>query len=253
MPQRPPAIILGTPSPGMWMAQTAVDAISATVWATLHGLYIEARGAEGAYTESNRNNIVRAALNYEHPIDAIMWIDSDMRFPADTISRLWSHNRGIVGATYRERQEPYRYLGKFCDRADEEATEGLKDMELMPGGMILVSMAVYRHISPPWYKLDEDGLRDDYYFTTKAREAGFEVWCDMELTRKVRHRGYQEVGWFEEGEEIARREEGPRWKIFENPALKAKPTIQELEAILDDPQDRKIEVMPNGEIRVFML
>jgi hypothetical protein len=217
--ERPPAIILGVPSPGYWKAPMAVDAISAVVWATLHGLYIEPRGAEGAYTESNRNNIVRATLNYEHPIDAIMWWDADMRSPSDTISRLWGHGKAIVGATYRERQEPYRYLGRFCDEADAHAHSGVVPMELMPGGMVMVRSELYRAIEPPWYKLDENGLRDDYYFTNKAREAGFEVCCDMALTAKVRHRGEQDVGWFEEGEAIARRDDDPRWKIFENPSL----------------------------------
>jgi len=217
--QRPPAIILAVPSPGMWMAQTAVDAISATVWAVAHGIYIEPRGAEGAYTESNRNNLVRAALNHPNPIDAVMWLDADMRCPADTITRLWSHNKAVAGATYRERQEPYRYLGKFSDPEDARAEAGLHQMELMPGGMVMVRIEVYRRLPAPWYLLDEDGLRDDYYLSKTARAAGFGVWCDMDLTRKVRHRGYQEVGWFEDGEEIARREADPRWKIFENLSL----------------------------------
>ncbi len=219
MANRPPAIMLGVPSPGSWRATMAVDAISASVWAVAHGIYVEPRGAEGAYTEVNRNNIVRAALNYENPIDAIMWIDADMRFPADTIHRLWSHGKDVVGATYRERIEPYRYLGKFIDRNDEVETEGLVPAELLPGGMILVKMELYRRLPPPWYKLDEDGLRDDYYFSKRARDAGCDLWCDMPLTLKVRHRGEQEVGWFEEGEAIARRDDDPRWRVFENPAL----------------------------------
>ena len=219
MTTRPPAIMLGVPSAGHWLAPMAVDAISAAVWATLHGLYVEPRGAESCYTEFNRNNIVRVALNYEHPIDAIMWIDADMRFPADTIARLWGHGKTIVGATYRERQEPYRYIGKFLNKTDEEATEGLVRAELMPGGMMLVNMDVYRDLPPPLYKLDEDGLRDDYFFSRRADAAGYRLWCDMPLTLKVRHRGEQEVGWFEEGEAIARRDDDPRWRVFDNPAL----------------------------------
>ncbi len=217
--QRPPTVVIGVPSTGFWRETMAGDAITAAVWATIHGIYVEQRGASGAYTETNRNNIVRLVLNYENPIDAIMWVDYDMRFPADTIARLWGHGKDIVGATYRERQEPYRYMGKFCDRADEKSTEGLKPMDLMPGGMIMVRAAVYRSLPYPWYKLDEDGKRDDYYFTALARAAGHEVWCDMDLTLKVRHRGEQEVGWFEDGELIARREADPKWKIFEHPSL----------------------------------
>lgn len=216
---RPPAVFISTPSPGTWDADTATDIISTSVWATIHGLYVEARGATGAYTEMNRNNIVRAMLNYENPIDAIMWIDADMRCPADTIARSWGHNKAIVGATYRERIAPFRYLGKFCDPGDAHTTTGLKPMELMPGGMIMVRTEVYRNLAPPWYMLDDEGVRDDYYFTKRAREAGYEIWCDMDLTLKVRHISKQEVGWFEEGEIVARREEDPRWRVFENPSL----------------------------------
>lgn len=216
---RPPAIMIGVPSPGFWEAPMAVDAISASVWAALHGIYIEPRGAEGAYTETNRNNIVRAMLNYAHPIDAIMWLDADMRFPPDTIARLWSHNLPIVGGTYRERQEPYRYLGKLSNDSDAESGDGLCAAERLPGGMILVRSEVYRLLPPPWYEKREDGVRDDYYFSENARAAGFEIWCDMPLTRKVRHRGDQEVGWFEEGELVARRDDDPRWDIFANPSL----------------------------------
>ena len=202
--QRPPAIILAVPSSGFWKAKMAADAISTSVWAAIHGIYIEVRAAEGAYTESNRNNIVRAALNYQHPIDALMWLDSDMRVPADTIARLWGHGKDIVGAVYRERAAPYHYLGKFCDEDDAETKAGLKPMELMPGGVIMVKMDVYRALPFPWYKLDEDGLRDDYYFTNMAREAGYEVWCDMGLTVRVAHRGEDDVGWFDEGRIVAR-------------------------------------------------
>lgn len=219
MSGRLPAVFISTPSLGTWDADTGTDMISTASWAYRNGIYVEPRGATGAYTESNRNNVVRAALAYEHPIDAIMWIDADMRFPQDTISRLWSLGKDIVGGIYRERIAPFRYLGKFCNKDDDHSTSGVKPMELMPGGMILVKTEVYRKLSYPWYKLDEDGLRDDYYFSTRAREAGYEIWCDMGLTVKVRHISKQEVGWFEEGEVIARREDDPKWKIFENPYL----------------------------------
>jgi hypothetical protein len=214
--QRPPAIMLGVPSSGVWKATMAGDAIAMAVWAAIHGIYIEHRGADGAYTEYNRNEIVRAALGYEHPIDALMWLDSDMRVPPQTLVRLWAFGKDIVGATYRERVNPYRYLGKFCDDADEQTKAGLKPMELMPGGVMLVRLDVYRAIPSPWYKLDEDGLRDDYYFTTKAREAGYKVWCDMELTRKVGHRGEIDIGW-EWDERLVPRPD-PRLKNFENPS-----------------------------------
>jgi hypothetical protein len=216
--KRPPAIMIGVPSPGFWKAKMGVDTLSMALWAAYHGIYIEARGAEGAYTEANRNNIVRAALDYKHPIDAIMWIDADMRVLPQTLLRLWKYGRDIVGANYREREPPYSHLGKFSNERDAKAKGGIHEMDLMPGGMILVRTAVYRKLSAPWYKLDDDGLRDDYYFCTKAREAGYKVWCDMELTRTVRHRGDNDVWWYGEGEEPVARAD-PRQPVFDIPSL----------------------------------
>ena len=211
-----PYIVLGTPSTGVWKSKMAVCAIDMAVMSACGRVLVKAIGAEGAYTETNRNNIVRAVLASVDPIAGILWIDSDMQFPPDTLLHLMSHKKDIVGATYRERQEPYRYLGKFADDNDAHAWEaGLQRMDLMPGGMILVRTEVYRRLPPPWYKLDEEGWRDDYHFCVEARAAGYEVWCDLDLTRKVIHRGEQEVGWFQEGEEAARRSDDARWRVFD--------------------------------------
>lgn len=222
---RLPYIFVGTPSPGMWRAKTAVCAYDMGVNAAAQRIISKAIGAEGAYTEANRTNVVTAALTSADEVDAIMWIDSDMVFPPDTLAHLWGLNLPIAGATYRERQEPYRFLGRFLDPEDELALErgdkltGLRPMRLMPGGMILVRMEVYRVLGMPWYDIEgyESGktrLRDDYFFCQRAIEAGYMPMCDMDLTAKVKHRGEQDVGWFEEGELAAPRTDDPKWKIF---------------------------------------
>jgi len=211
-----PYIAIGVPSTGTWKAKTAVCIVDMAVMSAAARVLTKGMGAEGAYTETNRNNIVRSVLASTDPIAGILWVDSDMQFPPDTLLHLMSHRKDIVGATYRERQEPYRYLGRFSDDSDAHCWEGgLHQAELLPGGMILVRTEVYRRLPPPWYKLDEDGWRDDYHFCVEARKAGYEVWCDMDLTRKVIHRGEQEVGWFQEGEEAVRRSDDPRWRIFD--------------------------------------
>lgn len=213
---RPPRIAIGTPSTGHWRESMGVCAVGLAAMTSCAGAIVDCIGATGAYTEVNRNNIVEAALQRE--FDAILWIDSDMKFPPDALVHLINRNLDIVGATYRERQEPYRFLGSFLDGDDRHAAEsGLHRMARLPGGFILVRTAVYRAITAPWYRLDELGYRDDYYFSNLARAAGFEVWCDMDLTRHIVHRGEQDVGWFEDGEVAARRSDDPRWAIFEKP------------------------------------
>ena len=49
-----------------------------------------------------------ATLMHALAVDAthILWLDSDMRFPADTLGRLLARNRDIVGANYCARRFP---------------------------------------------------------------------------------------------------------------------------------------------------
>jgi len=201
-----PKIVLATPSAGTWKAKMGACTVEMAATAASAGIEIEMIGAEGAYTETNRNRIVQRVLAMAEPPAGIMWVDSDMQFPRHSLLGLLSRQKDIIGATYRERQAPHRYLGCFVDDDDARALEGgVQPMSRMPGGMILVRTEVYRRLSPPWYRLDEDGWRDDYAFCVAAIAAGYEVWCDMDLTKHVIHRGEQEVGWFEEEEIPIRR------------------------------------------------
>ena len=203
MPQK---IFIAVPSAGYWRAPTAVAVAQMAADTAAVGIGIQVAGAEGAYTETNRNNLVDAALAIPE-VAGIMWVDSDMRFPSDALARLMSHNKDIVGAMYRERHMPFRYLGGFLDGDDGHASEGgLHRAAFLPSGMILVKRGIYQQLPRPWYRLDETGSRDDYYFCKTALMAGAEIWCDMDLTRQVEHRGEQDIGWFEEGETIVRRD-----------------------------------------------
>lgn len=218
-PRRPPCVLLGIPSFDLVHQPMMEDTVRLAVCSTVAGIFVDPKCATGAYPETNRNNIVRSTLNHPFPVDAILWFDADMRFPPDMLVRLWKHEKDIAGAIYRERQEPYCYLGKFLDDDDQHATEGgLHKMELLSGSMLLVKLDVYRKLPPPWY-VDDGSWRDDYYFSRLARQAGYDLWCDMDLTKEIRHRGFQEIGWFQEGERIARRKEDSVRNILGNPSL----------------------------------
>ena len=119
-PRRAPSIIIATPSAGLWRESMGVCAVGMAGLTGSAGIKVDAIGATGAYTESNRNNIVKAVLERSKlgPIDGILWVDSDMKFPPDALLRLMARRVDICGAIYRERQEPYRFLGCFLDDDD---------------------------------------------------------------------------------------------------------------------------------------
>ena len=197
---RRPAVVLATAS-GRWVEPTTHHcAICVGIHTVVNGVDLAPRQRTSAYVEDNRNKIVDYALEIEKTdrrLDGIMWYDTDMVFPHDTLLRLYAHNKPIVGANYRAREHPYPYLGMFSDGEDPryDPKVPLRPMNWLPGGLLYVGMTVYRKMPPPWYEINPGRDRDDIAFCRKAKELGYEVWCDMKLTAEVRHIGAVEVPW----------------------------------------------------------
>src|SRR5215469_10900639 len=92
----------------------------------------------GCYVEDNRNGAVEFALQTGIDFDWFMWIDADMEFPPDTLTRLIAHNRDIVGANYRVRTPPYSFCAHYADGSDAHIHEpGLHPMGHLPTGLLL--------------------------------------------------------------------------------------------------------------------
>ncbi|MGB9152865.1 MAG: glycosyl transferase family 2 [Alphaproteobacteria bacterium] len=122
----------------------------------------------------------------------LMFFDTDMIFPADTLTRLLAHDKDIVGATYSQRQPPFHPLTITDTGEHAHITSGLQRVRLMPTGCMLIRTSVFNMISKPYFNLEAEGdqLRgEDYYFCEKARAAGVEIWCDGELSCQVGHIG----------------------------------------------------------------
>ena len=71
-------------------------------------------------------------------------------------------------------------------------------MEHLPAGLLLVKFDVFRKLRRPWFVAPHEmnGERDDVYFCRRATEAGYEIWCDHDLTQQVIHKGEQDIPWF---------------------------------------------------------
>ena len=65
-------------------------------------------------------------------------------------------------------------------------------MKIIPTGCLLIRMRVFDKIPKPWFSTRIEGEKiqgEDYYFCDRAREAGFEIWCDGDLSREIGHIG----------------------------------------------------------------
>ena len=109
------------------------------------------------------------------------------------LSRLVARDLPIVGATYRNRKAPHDYMLSLRPGATIE--EELPSVNYLPGGFQLVRKEVYASLKPPYYRADY-GLNplnptqyvgEDVYFGWTVRDAGFDIKCDLMLTREVGH------------------------------------------------------------------
>lgn len=143
-----------------------------------------------------RNDYTKICV-LDHRTDYLLMIDSDMIFPMNALDRLLAHDVDIVGADYRRRRTPYDRLGISVNPMPEDA-RGLHEMQMIPFGFILIKRKVFMTLPRPYFvrPYKENGAStEDIYFCNNARQAGFKVWCDMDLTREVYHLGQQAVPW----------------------------------------------------------
>lgn len=169
--------------------QTAVEAKTAAIESvSLHQV-------QGTYLPLARQQLAEKALR--QGATHVLWLDGDMRFPPDAGLRLLGHSLSYVGANYATKSPPIVPTATRLDGRRMQRGSGLEEALVVAPGACLVAAAVYAAIEPPWY---DSGYRnrkwrgEDQYFCALAREAGFRLWVDHELSHEVRHAGRVEYG-----------------------------------------------------------
>jgi hypothetical protein len=151
--------------------------------------------SRGTIIPQQRAALVNAALKAD--ATHCLWIDSDMRFPPDALGRLLSHDEPIVGCNYSTRRPPilptaeHKEMGLVFTEAD---SEGLLSVARCGMGLMLVDTNVYRTIGEPYFALgfnrtENSYVGEDVFFCKKAREKGYKILIDQDLSKEVRHIG----------------------------------------------------------------
>ena len=138
--------------------------------------------------------------------DAILWIDSDMRFPKDALQILLSRKLPIVGVNATTRRFPCLPTALDIDNETNDLVKVTsKDktwLEQVMGvgfGMVLIRKEVFQKVEKPWFWFDTTAkgglIGEDIYFCAKAFDGGFPTYVDHELSMHIRHIGSYEYGW----------------------------------------------------------
>ena len=165
----------------------------------IHGMTID-RG----YTEAVFQAIRDGATH-------LMCIEDDTFPPLDAIERLLAHDEDIVCGWYPKRQtgkrvgvpiilndgkrqtlddpDAYSDLAELRrierqqegDRKDDSDTySDLVELYTAPMGCTLIKVDVFKKIEMPWF-VTTGQLTQDSFFSQKARDAGYTLWCDTSI------------------------------------------------------------------------
>ena len=149
----------------------------------------------------SRNDLAHEAM--QSGCTHILCLDSDMRFPMNSLERLLMHDKDIVGINYVTRKPPPGFVAfkkkgwtnEEHVRLETNATAtGLEKVEAIGFGMVLIKTDVFRKIPYPgfetWY--DEKTtmwIGEDVDFCLKAKAAGLQILVDQDLSKECAHIG----------------------------------------------------------------
>lgn len=150
---------------------------------------------KGSIVAINRNNGIAEAQRLG--CSKILFLDSDMTFPADTLERLLAHDKKIVGATYAQRSGLHKNLSKPKGNERDDAS-GLVEVDALPTGCLLIDLSVFEDMPKPYFRFGVNPVTEritgeDYNFCDDVRALGHSIWLDVELSWELIHWG--ESGW----------------------------------------------------------
>lgn len=189
-------IIVATPTREYVQASMALDLVSLLRYSK----EADWRVGFGTIIANNRTLLVHQAT--KEKASHILFIDSDIRFPADALERLLAHKKDIVGANYKQRTRDEWTACKNEKFISSKDKSGIERVDTLGMGLTLIDMKVFngklQSVPPNAFAMPFDNstgifVGEDVYFCTVAADNGFQVWVDHDLGNEVKHIGNVEL------------------------------------------------------------
>jgi len=162
-------------------------------WAS--GQRLSLAGAEGSMLCQNREGLVTGALRTETATH-VLFLDSDMTFPRNLLSRLLEHRKPIVGCNCTTRVSPIMPVAHDLNgkRFSSIGRQGLEKVQHVGLAVMLIETEVFKAMEPPLFLMDwipeyRAYCGEDVYFAMKAQAAGYDTYIDNDLSREIGHVG----------------------------------------------------------------
>lgn len=193
-------VVVIVPSITMVHMNFATSLAGMVAGSAMGGIDVGVLNPRGAYVQKNRFRGVKKAL--EFGVDYILFIDTDMSFPNNSLVQLIKAEKDIVGANYVRRAPPYDSLAKTTN-GKSQFVSGIVEVDWIPTGLLLVKTDVFRALPRPWFEVKWNGIDyvgEDYSFCNLARNHGYKIWMDCDLSAQVVHWGEMGFKWTGEGQ-----------------------------------------------------
>lgn len=158
-----------------------------------YSIHFESMRSSNIFT--GRQKLAELAVMNE--ADYLLFIDSDMTFPAESLHQLVCHGKDIVSALAFKKAPPYSPVMAMRLNPEDPyskltivknwVSNTLIEVDGVGTAFMLIKCDVFKKMSKPWFFFheyeDKSGmLGSDYFFCAKAKdEAKAEVWVDTNL------------------------------------------------------------------------
>lgn len=133
-------------------------------------------------------------------VSKIIWVDTDMRFPRDSLHSLLRHNVPIVGTNYAARRPPFHFTAATLDDMwliTKPDDKGLVEVGHVGFGLVLTDISIFDDepcFSFDWTQDEKDSgqwktIGEDVFFSRKMRAMGHKIYVDQELSTRIGHTG----------------------------------------------------------------
>lgn len=233
-------VLLAVPTYGPVDPACSKDLRVAIMTASHHGVqWVGDHSPDRVSYSSARNATANFALANAAEMDGVMWVDSDIRQPADALLRLLvtaqKHGLDFVTGIYHSRAHPHlpviyhwdAAVGKYLQCVDYPKDK-IISLDACGFGFCYTSIACLTKMAESehfnrlsgWfaYQLDSGGFSEDISFCHLAKKAGIQLYLDTGV--QVGHTGEPHVIWEKdfrdlhitlESPEIQGRQTKPDW------------------------------------------
>ena len=187
------------PSAGAWESKFGLSLLGMSLYVarTMPEVSLSFHSVVGSQVGSNRENLLKQALDRGY--DYVLWLDDDMTFPKDTLTRLLKHRKNFVGAQGVTKSIPADTTAVDLKGHDipMRGRSGIEEINHVGLAVVLVDIRQLDIMPQPrfvqqWSKEAGTYGGEDVYFCLLLKQLGMHLWLDHDLSKEIGHVGRYE-------------------------------------------------------------